>query len=128
MAGSTPIRAYGVGTAVSMGLYVAAVVAASSARNAGAPAEAMIVLALLPGLAIVAHVFVVLQLMRRADEFVRAVTAKRFIVAAALTFAAATVWGFLELYAGVPDAPLYLIYAAFWGFYGLVTPILRTSR
>jgi putative oxidoreductase len=32
--------------------------------------------------------------MRESDEFVRAVTAKQFIVATGLTMAAATVWGF----------------------------------
>lgn len=128
MTTTSPMRAYGIGTAVSMGVYVIAVVLASSARNAEASTAVMFGLALLPGLAIVGHVVVVLRLMSRADEFVRAVTAKRFIVAAALTFAAGTVWGFLELYADAPDAPLYLIYAAFWGFYGAVTPFLRTSR
>jgi len=111
-----------------MGLYALAVVGAEAAEAAGAPAGVMLALALLPSAAIAAQLWVTLRLMTRLDEFVRAVMAKRFIVAAAIAFMLATTWGFLETYAEAPHLPGWLVYPAFWGAFGLVSPFIRTSR
>lgn len=69
-----------------------------------------------------------LALMNDSDEFVRAVTAKRFIVASGLAMALATAWGFMETYGDAPHIPAWLIYPLFWAMFGLVTPFIRTSR
>jgi hypothetical protein len=67
-------------------------------------------------------------MLTRLDEFVRALLAKRFIAASALTFMAATTWGFLEMYAELRHLPAWLVYPTFWLMFGVVTPFIRTSR
>lgn len=128
MSESSPARAYTTGTLISMALYAAAITAASLARRNGASMEVMIPLAVLPGLAIIGQLWATVRYMATADEFMRALLAKRFVIAATLVFAAATVWGFLQEYADFPRPPLYYVYVAFWATYGLISPFVRTSR
>ncbi|HEY8615534.1 hypothetical protein [Phenylobacterium sp.] len=85
-------------------------------------------LALAVSINIAGQIWATLAFIRDSDEFVRALTAKRFIVAAGLTFTLATFWGFLELYAGAPHVTGAMVYPLFWMAYGLVTPLIRTSR
>lgn len=77
---------------------------------------------------VIGQLWATLALMRESDEFVRAVAAKQFILAAGLAMALATFWGFAETFANAPHLPGWLIYAAFWGLYGLVSPFIRTSN
>lgn len=77
---------------------------------------------------VAAQIWATLMLMRDSDEFVRGLTAKRFIVAAGLAMALFSAWGFMESYADAPHAPGWLVYPLFWGLFGLVTPLIRTSR
>ena len=77
---------------------------------------------------VIGQLWATLSLMRESDEFVRAVAAKQFILAAGLAMALATFWGFAETFADAPHLPGWLIYAAFWGLYGLVSPFIRTSN
>jgi hypothetical protein len=77
---------------------------------------------------VVGQIWATLALMRESDEFVRAVTAKQFIVAAGLAMAAATFWGFGETFAGAPHLPAWLIYPLFWGAFGVVSPFIRDSN
>lgn len=87
---------------------------------------------MLLGLAVAApiagQIWATLAFMNEADEFMRTLTAKRFIVAAGLAFALFSGWGFMESYGDAPHAPGWMVYALFWGLYGLVTPFIRTSR
>ncbi|MEQ7154943.1 hypothetical protein [Brevundimonas aurifodinae] len=84
------------------------------------------------GLAIAAPIagqmWATLSLMNESDEFLRAITAKRFIVASGLSMALFSGWGFMESYGDAPHAPGWIIYPLFWGLFGLVTPFIRTSR
>ncbi|HYC67200.1 hypothetical protein [Brevundimonas sp.] len=77
---------------------------------------------------VVGQLWATLSLMRDSDEFVRAVTAKMFILAAGLAMALATLWGFGESYADAPHIPAWLIYPLFWACFGLVAPFVRNSR
>lgn len=77
---------------------------------------------------IIGQIWATLSLMKEADEFVRAVVAKQFISAAGLAFAAATIWGFGETFAGAPHLPAWGIYPLFWASFGLIAPFIRTSR
>ncbi|RZJ43517.1 MAG: hypothetical protein EON87_12065 [Brevundimonas sp.] len=77
---------------------------------------------------VIGQLWATLSLMRESDEFVRALTAKQFIIAAGLAMALATFWGFAETFANAPHLPGWLIYAAFWGLYGMVAPFIRTSN
>lgn len=77
---------------------------------------------------VIGQIWATLALMRESDEFVRAVAAKQFIVAAGLAMALATFWGFAETFAAAPHIPAWLIYPAFWALYGCVSPFIRTSN
>jgi hypothetical protein len=77
---------------------------------------------------VIGQIWATLSLMRESDEFMRAVIAKQFIVSAGLAMALATFWGFSETFANAPHLPGWLIYAAFWGIFGCVSPFIRTSN
>lgn len=77
---------------------------------------------------VVGQLWATLSLIRESDEFMRAVTAKQFIISAGLAMALATFWGFAETFASAPHLPGWLIYAAFWGIFGCVSPFIQGSR
>lgn len=77
---------------------------------------------------IVGQIWATLMMMRDSDEFVRAVTAKQFIIAAGVAMALFTGWGFGESFAGAPHAEGWIIYPLFWGVQGLIAPFVRTSN
>ncbi|MGV9005737.1 MAG: hypothetical protein ACOH1H_03265 [Brevundimonas sp.] len=85
-------------------------------------------LALAVSAPVVGQIWATLSLMRDSDEFVRAVTAKQFIIASGLAMAIASVWGFGESYADAYHLPAWLIYPLFWGCFGLVSPFVRSSN
>lgn len=77
---------------------------------------------------VIGQLWATLALMHDADEFVRALTAKRFILASGGAMAIFTAWGFVEEYARAPHVGGYMVYPLFWLCYGLVTPFVRTTR
>jgi hypothetical protein len=87
---------------------------------------------LILGLAVAApvagQIWATLALMADSDEFVRALTAKRFVIASGLAMALFCAWGFMESYGDAPHAPGWLIYPLFWSLFGLVSPFVRSSR
>jgi len=85
-------------------------------------------LALAVSAPVVGQIWATLSLMRDSDEFVRAVTAKQFIVASGLAMAIASVWGFGESYADAPHVDAWIIYPLFWACFGVVAPFIRSSR
>ncbi len=121
-------RRYLIRTWLFMSGYVAANVAAilGAFDDIGHPGG------LILGLAIAAPVagqmWATLALMNESDEFVRALTARRFIVAAGLAMALFSAWGFMESYGDAPHAPGWLIYPLFWGLFGLVSPFVKSTR
>ena len=86
------------------------------------------VLALAVAAPVAGQLWALLALMRDSDEFVRAVEAKRFILAAGTAIALFSAWGFGESYANAPHAPGWLVFPLFWAIYGAVSPFVRTSR
>jgi hypothetical protein len=77
---------------------------------------------------VIGQIWATLSLMRESDEFVRAVTAKQFILAAGGAMAVAVFWGFGESFADAPHLPAWLIYPLFWAAYGVVSPFIRASN
>ena len=77
---------------------------------------------------VVGQIWATLALMRESDEFVRAMTAKQFIIAAGVAMAIAVFWGFCETFANAPHLPAWLIYPLFWAAFGLVAPFIRSSN
>ncbi|HEY0052708.1 MAG TPA: hypothetical protein VGB49_04780 [Caulobacteraceae bacterium] len=124
----SPTTRYFVRTTAFMGAYVAMNVAAILGAFDGLRAPGSYVFALAVAAPIAGQIWATLSLIAESDEFVRTVLAKRFIVAAGLAMALFSGWGFLESYADAPHAPGWLVYALFWGLYGIVGPLVRTSR
>jgi len=126
---SSAHRRYVVRTMGFMSGYVAINVAAifGAFDDIGSPVAAWL-LALSVSAPVVGQIWATLALMHESDEFVRAVTAKQFILAAGLAMAIASVWGFGESYADAPHLPAWIIYPLFWACFGLIAPFVRSSR
>lgn len=77
---------------------------------------------------IVGQIWTTLALMRESDEFVRAVMAKQFILAAGVVMALFTGWGFAESFADAPHAEGWLIYPMFWAALGVIAPFVKSSN
>jgi putative oxidoreductase len=77
---------------------------------------------------ILGQIWATLSFMRDSDEFVRAITAKRFIIAAGIAMGLVSAWGFAESFAGAPHVEGWIVYAVFWAVFGLVTPLVRNSN
>ena len=77
---------------------------------------------------IVGQIWTTLAMMRESDEFVRAVMAKQFILAAGVAMALFTGWGFAESFANAPHAQGWLIYPLFWAALGFIAPFVRSSN
>lgn len=74
------------------------------------------------------QIWTTLAVMRDSDEFVRAVMAKQFILAAGVAMALFTGWGFAESFADAPHAEGWLIYPLFWAALGLIAPFVKSSN
>ncbi|UIJ44884.1 hypothetical protein LZK98_17810 [Sphingomonas cannabina] len=85
-------------------------------------------LGLAVALPVLGHVWATLRLIRSGDEFARALTLKRFILAWGISVTLFASWGFLESYADVVHAPGWLIYPLFWLAFAFITPFVKTSR
>ena len=126
---SSAHRRYVVRTMAFMSGYVAINVAAifGAFDDIGSPVAAW-ALALAVSAPVIGQIWATLALMRESDEFVRAVTAKQFILAAGIAMAIASVWGFGESYADAYHLPGWIIYPLFWACFGVVAPFVRSSR
>lgn len=71
------------------------------------------------------QIWATLAFIRDSDEFVAAVTAKRFILAAGVTFALCVFWGFAEKFAGAPHIEGWWVYVVFWALMGLMPVFIR---
>lgn len=94
-------------------VYVAGVLLATFLIDRDAPLGPLaIALALLPGLAIVAMIWVMGRfLMELNDEYLRMLEIRKVIVATGFTLAVTSVWGLLELYsASVPRLPVFYVF------------------
>ena len=122
-------RRYVIRTMAFMGGYVAVNVAAifGAFDDIASPVAAW-GLALTVSAPVIGQIWATLSLMHESDEYVRAVTAKQFILAAGLAMAIASVWGFGESYADAYHLPGWVIYPLFWACFGAVAPFVRSSR
>ena len=125
---TTPMRRYTIVTACVMAAYVALNVAAIFGALDGLAPAARVGFAMLVALPIAAQIWITLVTMRDSDEFVRALLARRFIIAAGAAFALFSAWGFAESYAEAPHAPGWMIYPLFWALYGFVAPFVRSTK
>lgn len=122
-------RRYVIRTMAFMGGYVAVMLATiGGAFDTIQNTPAAWVLALAVSAPIAGQIWSTLSFMRDSDEFVRAVTAKQFIIAAGAAMVLFSAWGFGESFAGAPHAEGWLIYPLFWAIFGCVAPLVRSSN
>ena len=126
--GTHPHKKYLIRTMAFMSGYTAVNVAAIFGAFDDISRVGGLALGLTVAAPVAGQIWATLALMAESDEFVRALLAKRFIVASGLAMALATAWGFMESYGDAPHIPAWIIYPLFWGLFGLVTPFIRTSR
>jgi putative oxidoreductase len=124
----SPERRYRLRTVIFMSAYVAFNLAAIFGAFDSRQPPGTWLLALAIAAPVVGQIWATLAFMRDSDEFIRALTARRFIMASGLAMAGFTTWGFLESYADAPHAPGWLIFALFWLCYGVVAPFVRSTR
>ncbi|MDE2163556.1 MAG: hypothetical protein KGJ53_10355 [Alphaproteobacteria bacterium] len=118
---------YTFGAVLSWTTFLLAVVLLVMGRNQGWPAPLLWALALVPAATVAAQFVAAYRLIAAQDEFIRALTTKRVVVAAGLAVTIATAWSVGEL-DGLPHLPAWLIYPLFWGLFGVLTPVIRGSR
>ena len=99
--------------------YLATVAAASFLIDKDGPVTALtIILAVLPGVAIVGIFWAIGRLMvEEQDEFIRMLIVRQSLIATALALSAASIWGFLEAYGVATHIDSYWV-AVLW-FFGL---------
>lgn len=99
-----------------MAIYVASVLAVSWLFNGRAPDGPLkYAIAVLPALPIIGIIVVMGRyLIEEQDEFIRLRHTIGLLIAIGLTLSFCAVWGFLEIYAGVPTIGLFNVV---WGFF-----------
>ncbi|HYD86916.1 MAG TPA: hypothetical protein VEA80_05540 [Vitreimonas sp.] len=122
-----PLRRYVAVTLLSFGGYAILNAAAMLGALDSLSPAARFGFAGLVALPIAVQIWATLAAMRDSDEYLRAIMARRFIIAAGVAFAVFSTWGLAESYAGAPHAPGWLVYPLFWAVYGVVTPFVRSS-
>lgn len=118
---------YTLGASCGWLMFLTAVVAIGYGRQVGWPAPWLIALACLPALIAALQFLTAYRLLARQDEFVRALFAKRLLVAGAVVIVLATAWSGAEL-VGAPHLGAWLLYPLLWGMFGALTPIIKDAR
>lgn len=126
--GTAPYKKYVIRTMTFMAGYAAINVAAITGAFDDIGRTAGLALGLVVAAPVAGQIWATLALMSKSDEFMRALMAKRFIVASGLAMAIASAWGFMESYGDAPHVPAWIIYPLFWALFGIVSPFIRTSR
>jgi hypothetical protein len=121
-------RKYLVRTALFLGAYAALNLAAITGAFDDLRPPAAWAFALAAAAPVIGHIWSLLIYMRDSDEFLRALMARRLIVATGLGTALISAWGLLEVYAGVAHFPTILFYPLLWAAYGVATPFIRSTR
>jgi hypothetical protein len=80
-----------------------------------------IAIAASPAIPMLAVLWAMARRIGAIDEYLRSIQARALLIGAALTLAFTTLYGFLELLAGAPDFPLFLVLPVFFGCWGLAS-------
>jgi len=121
-------RRYVIRTLAFMVPYVAVNMAAMSGAFDGRSAPGSYGLGLAVAAPIAGQLWATLALMHEADEYVRALTAKRFIIASGAAMALFSAWGMVESYGGATHVPGWAIYPLFWSCFAVTAAFVRTTR
>lgn len=120
-------KSYAFGAVGGWLLFLTTLVMVVMGRQRGWPTPLVAGLAVAPPVIVAAQFYTAYRLLAAQDEFVRALFAKRMLIAAALTIMFATAWSGAELI-GAPHLPAWLLYPLLWGLFGVLTPLVRGSN
>ena len=85
-----------------------------------------LVIAILPSIPLVAMIAIAgLYLKEETDEFQRSIFQQSLLWSIGLVLAVTSVWGLLEMIAGVPHLPIFYVFPAFCVFFGICSPLLK---
>jgi len=121
-------KKYYIRSALFLGGYIVANVAAIFGAFDDLKSPGSWLFALVAAAPLAGHIWAFLVWMRDSDEFVRALAAKRFIIATGITFIIGAAWGFMELYAKAPHISAGMIVPLFWISWGAVSPFIRNTH
>lgn len=93
-------------------VYVTAIALASwLVPDDAGPSVGPVLLALLPGLAVIGWIWAMGRLLVELDdEYMRMLEVRKFIIATGITLAVVSVWGIIELYTTVPRLPVFFVF------------------
>ena len=120
-------KRYSIRTTLFMLGYVAALMLAVGGALDAIGGVSGWVLAAAVSAPVAGQIWATLSFIRESDEFVAAVTAKRFIIAAGLAMGLAVFWGFAETLARAPHLEGWWIYVAFWALMGSMPLFVKDS-
>ena len=113
------MRTYLIRTGVLMTIYAGLNIAAITGAFDPLPVASAYLVGLAVSLPIAGHIWAAVDYIDKADEYISALLAKRFILSAGGAIAIFSGWGFLESYASTAHAPGWLIYPLFWLLFGI---------
>jgi uncharacterized membrane protein YcfT len=108
--------------------FLLAIFLSTMGRANSWPAAVLILLAVIPALTVAFQFKLAWQTIADQDEFVRALAAKRLMIAAAFTIGLSVFWGSLQLSLGFPTLPIWLVYPLFWGIFGVISAFIPDSH
>ena len=112
LARNPAFRVYNRRMAIASVIYVAAIFLASSFLHPRAPLSVeTVMVALMPGIAIVLMIVAIARLfMELDDEYLRLLEVRKALFATALTLAVCSMWGLLEIFTPVPPLPIFYVF------------------
>lgn len=121
-------RLYVAGSLLNWAVFLAGIFLLSWGKGTGTlPASALWAVAIFLAATVALQFAAAYRLIAVQDEYVRAITGKRIIVAAGATLVVAVFAGLAIQFLAMPALPMWLLYPLFWGVFGMVTPLIRTS-
>ena len=108
--------------------FLLAVFALTWGSGGRLPFAALVAIVAVIGASVAWQFIAAYRLIARQDEFIRGITAKQMVAAAGITITLAVLWGLAEQFLDAPYVPMWVLYPLFWGLYGVVSPLVRTSR
>ena len=91
------------------------------------PTWTLRILSAVPAISVAITCRLAWRLIASQDEFLRALTVKRMIAAAGTAITLITLCSVGEGVHLLPYFPAWIIWPLFWGLFGLMTPLIRTT-
>jgi hypothetical protein len=108
-------------------VFLAAIFLAQWGLHERWPTWALLLISTIPAITVAVTCRLAWRLIAVQDEFLRALTLKRMIVAAGTTITLVTLCSVAETTHLLPNFPAWVIWPLFWGLFGAVTPLIRTT-